>query len=68
MFENITFVTSDIKLMVTIIDNLGAKETFPMEFNTQKKGVFKEYLERKIKAELNANPFRKRTIVTVHIH
>lgn len=62
------FYTSDIKVMVTIIDDLGYQSTCAMEFRTLKKGIFKDTLARMIMNDLNKNPFKTKTIIKVYIH
>ena len=66
--EEITFITSDVKLMVTITDSTGVSQTIQMEFLTLKEGFYKKNLEKKILKELNKNPFNKTRIIKVKIH
>ncbi len=66
--EEITFITSDVKLMVTITDDTGLSQTVQMEFLTLKEGFYKKDLEKKILKKLNRNPFNKTRIIKVKIH
>lgn len=45
--EEITFITSDVKLMVTITDSTGISKTVQMEFLTLKEGFYKKTWKRK---------------------
>lgn len=51
--------TSDIKLMVTVINENLESVTVAMEFPYETKGIFKEVLERRILDELNAKTTKK---------
>lgn len=61
------FVTSDIKVLVTLTNDRGEKCTVSWRFRTARRGLFKEEMERMIMEELESNDFPER-IVAVRVH
>ena len=49
------FITSDIKVLATLINVEGEKTVISYQFRTAKRGMFKEEMERQILKTLNSN-------------
>ena len=60
------FITSDIKVLATLINVAGEKVTVSIQFRTAKRGMFKEEMERQILESMNSNGIKK--IIKVRVH
>ena len=61
------FITSDIKVLATLTFANGNKQTLTIEFNTAKRGLFKEEMERFILKNMNQSGITNK-VIKVHVH
>ena len=61
------FITSDIKVLATLINVEGEKTVISYQFRTAKRGLFKEEMERQILESMNKNGIVKK-IIKVRVH
>ena len=61
------FITSDIKVLATLINVDGEKTVISYQFRTAKRGLFKEEMERQILESMNKNEIVKK-IIKVRVH
>ena len=61
------FITSDIKVLATLINVEGEKTVISYQFRTAKRGMFKEEMEREILESMNKNGIVKK-IIKVRVH
>ena len=61
------FITSDIKVLVTLINVEGEKTVISYQFRTAKRGMFKEEMEREILNTMNNSGIIKK-IIKVRVH
>jgi hypothetical protein len=61
------FITSDIKVLATLINVDGEKTVISYQFRTAKRGLFKEEMERQILESMNKNRIVKK-IIKVRVH
>ena len=60
------FITSDIKVLATLTNVDGEKTVISYQFQTAKRGMFKEEMEREILKTMNKNGIKK--IIKVRVH
>ena len=61
------FITSDIKVLATLTNVDGEKTVISYQFQTAKRGMFKEEMERQILESMNKNGIVKK-IIKVRVH
>lgn len=61
------FITSDIKVLATLTNVEGEKTVISCQFQTAKRGMFKEEMERQILETMNSNGIVKK-IIKVRVH
>lgn len=61
------FITSDIKVLATLTNVEGEKTVISYQFQTAKRGMFKEEMERQILNTLNNSGIKKIIKVRVHL-
>ena len=61
------FITSDIKVLATLTNVEGEKTVISYQFQTAKRGMFKEEMERQILESMNKNGIVKK-IIKVRVH
>lgn len=61
------FITSDIKVLVTLTNVEGEKTVISYQFQTAKRGMFKEEMERQILNTMNNSGIKKIIKVRVHL-
>lgn len=61
------FITSDIKVLATLTNVDGEKTVISYQFQTTKRGMFKEEMERQILESMNKNGIVKK-IIKVRVH
>ena len=61
------FITSDIKVLATLINVEGEKIVISYQFRTAKRGMFKEEMERQILQSMNNGRVTKK-IIKVRVH
>lgn len=61
------FITSDIKVLATLTNVDGEKTVISYQFRTEKRGMFKEEMERQILKIMNSNGIVKK-IIKVRVH
>lgn len=61
------FITSDIKVLVTLTNEEGKIETLSFQFRTAKRGMFKEEMERQIMESMNKKKLVNK-IIKVRVH
>lgn len=61
------FITSDIKVLATLINVEGEKTVISYQFRTAKRGMFKEEMERQILQSMNNGRVTKK-IIKVRVH
>ena len=61
------FITSDIKVLATLVNVEGEKTVISYQFRTAKRGLFKEEMERQILESMNKNRIVKK-IIKVRVH
>lgn len=61
------FITSDIKVLATLINVEGEKTVISYQFQTAKRGMFKEEMEREILKTMNNSGIKKK-IIKVRVH
>ena len=61
------FITSDIKVLATLTNVEGEKTVISYQFQTAKRGMFKEEMERQILNTMNNSGIVKK-IIKVRVH
>ena len=61
------FITSDIKVLATLTNVEGEKTVISYQFQTAKRGMFKEEMERQILQSINNSGLIKK-IIKVRVH
>ena len=61
------FITSDIKVLATLVNAEGEKTVISYQFRTAKRGMFKEEMEREILQSMNNSGIIKK-IIKVRVH
>lgn len=61
------FITSDIKVLATLTNEVGESITVSVRFQHAKRGLFKEEMERQILNSMNKNGIVKK-IIKVRVH
>ena len=61
------FITSDIKILATLVNVEGEKTVISYQFRTAKRGMFKEEMERQILQSMNNGRVTKK-IIKVRVH
>ena len=61
------FITSDIKVLATLVNVEGEKTVISYQFQTAKRGMFKEEMERQILNTMNNSGIKKIIKVRVHL-
>ena len=61
------FITSDIKVLATLTNVDGEKTVISYQFQTAKRGMFKEEMERQILQSMNNSGLIKK-IIKVRVH
>ena len=61
------FITSDIKVLATLTNVDGEKTVISYQFQTAKRGMFKEEMERQILESMNKSGIVKK-IIKVRVH
>ena len=61
------FITSDIKVLATLTNVEGEKTVISYQFQTAKRGMFKEEMEREILKTMNNSGIKKK-IIKVRVH
>lgn len=61
------FITSDIKVLATLTNVEGEKTVISYQFQTAKRGMFKEEMERQILQSMNNSGIKKIIKVRVHL-
>lgn len=61
------FITSDIKVLATLTNVDGEKTVISYQFQTAKRGMFKEEMERQILNTMNKSRIVKK-IIKVRVH
>lgn len=61
------FITSDIKVLATLTNVEGEKTVISYQFQTAKRGMFKEEMERQILNTMNNSGIKKIIKVRVHL-
>ena len=61
------FITSDIKVLATLVNVEGEKTVISYQFRTAKSGMFKEEIERQILQSMNNGRVTKK-IIKVRVH
>ena len=61
------FITSDIKVLATLTNVEGEKTVISYQFQTAKRGMFKEEMERQILQSMNNSGLIKK-IIKVRVH
>lgn len=61
------FITSDIKVLATLTNVDGEKTVISYQFQTAKRGMFKEEMERQILNTMNNSEIKKIIKVRVHL-
>ena len=61
------FITSDIKVLATLTNVDGEKTVISYQFQTAKRGMFKEEMERQILNTMNNSGLKKIIKVRVHL-
>lgn len=61
------FITSDIKVLATLTNVDGEKTVISYQFQTAKRGMFKEEMERQILQSMNNSGIKKIIKVRVHL-
>ena len=61
------FITSDIKVLATLTNVDGEKTVISYQFQTEKRGMFKEEMERQILNTMNNSGIKKIIKVRVHL-
>ena len=61
------FITSDIKVLATLVNVEGEKTVISYQFRTAKRGMFKEEMERQILQSMNNGRVTKK-IIKVRVH
>lgn len=61
------FITSDIKVLATLTNVDGEKTVISYQFQTAKRGMFKEEMERQILNTMNNSGIKKIIKVRVHL-
>lgn len=61
------FITSDIKVLATLVNVEGEKTVISYQFRTAKRGMFKEEMERQILESMNKSRIVKK-IIKVRVH
>ena len=61
------FITSDIKVLATLTNVDGEKTVISYQFQTAKRGMFKEEMERQILQSINNSGLIKK-IIKVRVH
>ena len=61
------FITSDIKVLATLTNVDGEKTVISYQFQTAKRGMFKEEMERQLLNTMNNSGIKKIIKVRVHL-
>lgn len=61
------FITSDIKVLATLTNEVGESITVSVQFRTVKRGLFKEEMERQILSQFNTRELVHK-IIKVRVH